>query len=161
MKTLEKALKSYFNTSDSERLDLKHVFYDSEKSNFYLCNGYGLIRLNCNSQHDKDKIDYIIKTYGLSDNKELTDKIIAFDKEFLEDNHCNYIDIGNNVYHTKDIFNEKVVNVNGRCFKVKEINRIKRILGGKVFGTFYSEQNDTTLSITSKNGYAFLLGCMR
>lgn len=160
MKTLDKALKSYFNTSDSERIGLKHIFYDSEKHNYYLCNGHSVIRLNMNNLKDKEKINYIISTYGLSDNKELTNRISGYDKEYCEYNHCNYIDI-NTLEIERDMFNERIININGRDFKIKEINRIKRVLGGKMFGTFYSDKNDTTLSITSKNGYAFLLGCIK
>lgn len=160
MKTLDNALKSYFNTSDSKRLNLKHIFYDSEKHNYYLCNGYSIIRLNYNNLKDKEKIDYIISAYGLSDNKERTIEISNFDKTFGNYNHCNYIDI-DTLEVKKDMFNHKIITINGRGFDLKEINRIKRVLGGNKFGIFYSTENDNSISITSKNGYAFLLGCIK
>ena len=159
MKTYDKYLISYFNNSTVKRNSkLKKIIYDPKKSNYFITNSYSFIRLNANNKKDYQKINYIKNNYGINDDISIITQLRQYNDNFNNMNHCNYIDI-NNIEIKKDMFDEKVVTINGRDFKLKEINKIKRVLGGKI-AIYYSDKSNDTISIVSKNGYAFLLGCI-
>ena len=159
MDTYNKYLLSYFNNNDIKRNNkLKKIIYDPEKHNYFITNSYSFIRLNNNNKKDLQKIQYIKNNYGLNEDQQLTTTIANYNDNFNEMNHCNYVDI-NKLEIKKDMFDEKIITINNRDFKIKEINKIKRVLGNNI-AIYYSNKKNDTISIVSKNGYAFLLGCI-
>lgn len=158
MITYDKSIKSYFKNLTENDKRFKTLIYDGEKHNYFITNKYSFIRLNYNNKKDINKVNFIKENYGICENNSIIKQIQQYNDTFNNYNHCNYIDI-NNLKVEKDTFNDKIVRINGRVFNLKEINKIKRVLGGKI-ALYYSKNNDTTLSIVSSNGYAFLLGCI-
>lgn len=158
MQTYNKYLTSYFKNLLPKQEKYKKIFFDPEKQNYFITNIYSFIRLNTNNKKDYQKINYIKNNYGINDDVSIITQLRQYNDTFNSLNHCNFVDI-NKLEVKKDLFREKIVSINNRDFKIKEINKIKRVLGGKI-AIYYSDKSNDTISIVSKNGYAFLLGCI-
>ena len=162
MKTFKNNLDLYFNEnkdlSNRPTKRYNYLIYDEIKHNNYITNGYSWVRLNNNNEKDRKKIE-IVKEYGINKSQSVKDSIINFDTIELQKHYCNVFkkikDIKSDEIIKED--NKRYIDINGVEFDYIKIKHIVKLIGPD-FCIFTSEENNSMINITSKNGYAFLLG---
>lgn len=154
MKTFNKNIKAYFNYNKYNQHKTIYVI----NGNYVFTNLYSIVIMPINA----DKFNFkriqelgmpIVLDSDLQDNKLNEDYIIiknlnSYIKTFREDHFCEAFIPES---ETKDYFYLD----DEHSFNKRYINNILKLLNGK--GIFASENTNRVISLTGKNGYAFLL----
>lgn len=148
MKTFNKNINTYLTHYNKNNKTKKAYKIDG---NIVLTNAYSIIvlplsankkQINRIKELEIDIVEYDkIKDDYYNNDRLIAKQLKSFIKQFKEQHFCE-----------KFIENEK----NNITFDKKQIKNIQKIINGQEM--FLSKENETTISLTGKNGYAWLLG---
>lgn len=148
IKTFNKNINTYLTHYNKNNKFKKAYEIDG---NIVLTNSYSIIvlplsankkQINRIKELEIDIVEYDkIKDDYYNNNRLIAKQLKLFIKQFKEQH-----------FYEKFIENEK----NNIIFDKKQIKNIQKIINGQ--GMFLSKENETAVSLTGKNGYAWLLG---
>lgn len=154
MKTFNNLIKSFFKRGAKNYTGFVKLDHDS----YLITNGYAVLRLNANSKSMVKKL----KDWDIQELKSegLKRRILEYYEEFINSGFYNVSKLEHVAGSEKNIveINEsrKKHNITYNLYMIHEI---QNILNTNVKDHVYtSNTNTTTISITGKNGFGFLLG---